>query len=124
VAVGALPENELNAALTQLVNAELIFQRGIPPDAIYQFKHALVQDAAYDTLLKARKLELHGKIARVMEEHFSDATEPSVLAYHYAQADMPERASFYWLSAGRALISTSISNTSTRPHRPASYSST
>src|SRR5262249_5880544 len=98
----ALPESKLNAALTQLVNAELIFQRGIPPDAIYQFKHALVQDAAYDTLLKARKLELHGKIARVMEEHFSAATEPSVLAYHYAQADIPERASFYWLAAGRA----------------------
>jgi class 3 adenylate cyclase/predicted ATPase len=103
-AVAALPVVELNAALGQLVNAELIFQRGVPPDATYQFKHALVHDAAYDTLLKSRRQELHGKIARVVEEQFSATTKPGVLAYHYTQAANSDRASAYWLSAGRASL--------------------
>jgi predicted ATPase len=62
-AVAALPEQVLQPALKQLADAELIFQRGLPPDAWYQFKHALVQDAAYASLVKSRRQHLHGAIA-------------------------------------------------------------
>src|SRR6516225_3850177 len=81
-AVSALPEKELKAALAQLVGAELIYQRGVPPDATYQFKHALVQDAAYSSLVRTRRHQLHGRIARVLEEKFPDiaADEPATLA--------------------------------------------
>src|SRR6185436_5034723 len=67
-AVAALPEKDLQSALTQLVGAELIFQRGVPPDATYQFKHALVQDAAYSSLVRSRRQQLHGAIAHALEE--------------------------------------------------------
>jgi predicted ATPase len=62
-AVAAVPQQQLDSALVQLVNAELIFRRGTPPDAEYSFKHALVQDAAYDSMLKSRRAQLHSKIA-------------------------------------------------------------
>ena len=69
-AVADRPEAELQAALDQLVAAELVFRRGTPPDATYSFKHALVQDAAYETLLKSRRQQLHARIAQVLEEQF------------------------------------------------------
>ncbi len=87
---------ELDQALAQLTASGLAFQQGTPPDAVYTFKHALVQDAAYDSLLKARRQELHGKIARVIEERLPDteATEPELLAHHYTEAkQLPRRRS-------------------------------
>ena len=79
-AVSALPERDLQAALAQLVGAELIFQRGTPPDATYLFKHALVQEAAYASLVRSRRQQLHGHIARTLEERYPDivATEPEI----------------------------------------------
>jgi hypothetical protein len=72
----------------------LLLQQGTPPDAVYTFKHALVQDAAYDSLLRARRQELHGKIAKAIEERWPhiEATEPELLAHHYAEARQPEKA--------------------------------
>ena len=92
----------LDQALAQLTASGLAFQQGTPPDAIYTFKHALVQDAAYDSLLKARRQELHGKIARIIEERWphTGATEPELLAHHYTEAKRPEKAIPLWQKAG------------------------
>jgi predicted ATPase/DNA-binding winged helix-turn-helix (wHTH) protein len=102
-AVAALPEDDLQAALQQLVGAELIFQRGVPPNARYSFKHALVQDAAYASLLRGRRQELHAQIASVLEARFSDvaASEPEVLAHHFTAAGLAEQAVHYWQRAGQ-----------------------
>jgi class 3 adenylate cyclase/tetratricopeptide (TPR) repeat protein len=93
---------ELDQALAQLTASGLAFQQGTQPDAVYTFKHALVQDAAYDSLLKARRQELHGKIARVIKERWphTEATEPELLAHHYTEAKQPERAIPLWQKAG------------------------
>ena len=102
-AVAGLPESELQVRLAQLVAAELIFERGTPPDATYQFKHALVQDAAYASLVRGRRQQLHGEIARALEHQFADVTltEPETLAYHLTEAGLADRAIGYWLKAGR-----------------------
>jgi DNA-binding winged helix-turn-helix (wHTH) protein/predicted ATPase len=102
-AVAALPEKTLRAALERLVDAELIFQRGVTPDATYQFKHALVQDAAYGTLVRSRRQQLHGQIAKALEEQFPDVatSEPEVLAHHLTAAGLTERSVFYWQRAGQ-----------------------
>jgi class 3 adenylate cyclase/predicted ATPase len=93
---------ELDRALTQLVESGLAFQQGTPPDAVYTFKHALVQDAAYDSLLKRRRQELHDKIARVIESRFPHVadTEPELLAHHYTEAKQPGKAIPLWHKAG------------------------
>jgi hypothetical protein len=93
---------ELDQALTQLVASGLAFQQGTPPDAVYIFKHALVQDAAYDSLLRARRQQLHGKIATIIEQHLphTEATEPELLAHHYTEAKRPDKAIPLWQKAG------------------------
>jgi predicted ATPase/class 3 adenylate cyclase len=93
---------ELNGALHQLVSAELIFRRGMPPDAEYTFKHALVQDAAYSTLLRAPRQKLHARIAKVLEQLFPEraSIEPELLAHHFTKAGQAEIAISYWLKAG------------------------
>jgi class 3 adenylate cyclase/tetratricopeptide (TPR) repeat protein len=95
---------ELNGALDQLVSAELIFRRGMPPDAEYTFKHALVQDAAYSTLLRAPRQKLHARIAKVLEQLFLErgSVEPELLAHHFTAAGQVEIAISYWLKAGRS----------------------
>jgi class 3 adenylate cyclase/tetratricopeptide (TPR) repeat protein len=102
VAVAGLPEDALTAALDQLVQAELIFRRGMPPDATYIFKHALVRDAACQSLLKSRHLQLHAQIAAALEQHFPDmtATEPELLAHHYTSAGLIKAGVHYWERAG------------------------
>jgi tetratricopeptide (TPR) repeat protein len=93
---------DLDQALAQLTASGLAFQQGTPPNAVYTFKHALVQDAAYDSLLKARRQDLHAKIARLIEERFpsTEATEPELLAHHYTVAKLPDRAIPLWQKAG------------------------
>jgi predicted ATPase/class 3 adenylate cyclase len=96
----------LDEALRRLVDAELLFQRGTPPDARYTFKHALLQDAAYESLLKGKRQRLHGRIANALEGRFPERTraEPELLAHHYTEADSAEQAIAYWQKAGdRAL---------------------
>jgi class 3 adenylate cyclase/predicted ATPase len=93
---------ELELALDRLIQAGLLFRQGMPPHASYLFKHALVQDVAYGTLLRARRRDLHGSIASALERQFSDVseTQPEVLARHYAQAGLAEQAINYWQRAG------------------------
>ena len=90
----ALPEAELADAMQRLVAAELVFRRGTPPDATYLFKHALVRDAAYESLLKARRITLHARLLDVLEND-GDAA-PEVKAQHAEAAGLAERALDYW----------------------------
>jgi class 3 adenylate cyclase len=97
------PAADVQAALDRLVHSGLVFQRGTPPAADYQFKHALVQDTAYGTLLRGPRQALHGRIATAMENRTSERMErePEILAYHWTQAGNARRAVGYWLDAGR-----------------------
>jgi class 3 adenylate cyclase/tetratricopeptide (TPR) repeat protein len=103
-AVSPLRDNELQDALQQLVNSELIFRRGSPPESIYSFKHALVQDSAYETLLRSRRQQLHQTIASVLREQFAEQvrTEPALLARHLTEAGLYEKAIPTWHQAGQA----------------------
>jgi class 3 adenylate cyclase/tetratricopeptide (TPR) repeat protein len=102
-AVAQMPQRSLDDALEQLVSAELIFRRGMPPDAEYTFKHALVQDAAYSTLLRSRRQQIHARIAATLENQFPDlaAAQPELLAQHCAEAGLNEKAVGYLLKAGQ-----------------------
>ena len=108
-AVSPVPEPELRAALDRLAAAELVFARGEPPEAGYSFKHALVRDAAHESLLKARRQELHARIARALEERFPETAEaePELLARHCAEAGLAERAVDYWQRAGQRALARS-----------------
>jgi class 3 adenylate cyclase/predicted ATPase len=101
--VAQRPERELQAALGQLDEAGLLFCRGVAPHATYLFKHALVQDAAYSTLLRGRRQELHARVAAALEAHFADLVErqPELLAHHLTAAGDTERAVDQWLKAGQ-----------------------
>ena len=101
-AVASMPQQQVDDALAQLVRAELIFRRGTPPDAEYTFKHTLVQDAAYGTLLRSRRQQLHARIAATLEDQFPEiaVAQPELLAQHCAEARLAERAVSYWLKAG------------------------
>jgi tetratricopeptide (TPR) repeat protein len=102
-AVAEMPRQQLDDALAQLVNAELIFRRGTPPDAEYTFKHALVQDAAYGTMLKSQRVQMHARIVETFERKFPEMLErsPDVLAYHCTEAMTFEKAIDYWLKSTR-----------------------
>jgi class 3 adenylate cyclase/tetratricopeptide (TPR) repeat protein len=96
-------ETALKHALAQLEQAELVFRRGEPPEAVYSFKHALVRDAAYESLLKTRRQQLHGRIARTLEQGFAHvvASQPEITAHHFTEAGLVEPAIDYWLKAGQ-----------------------
>jgi class 3 adenylate cyclase/ABC-type transport system involved in cytochrome c biogenesis ATPase subunit len=96
-------ESALKDGLAQLEQAELVFRRGEPPDAVYSFKHVLVRDAAYESLLKSRRQQLHGQIARTLEQSFADivASQPEIVAHHFTEAGLAEPAIDYWLKAGQ-----------------------
>src|SRR6516225_1361648 len=93
-------ETALKDALAQLEQAGLVFRHGEPPEAVYSFKHALVRDAAYESLLKGRRHQLHGQIARVLEERFPDivTSQPEMVAYHFTEAGLVNPAIDYWLN--------------------------
>src|SRR5215472_8184769 len=103
LAVTPLNERELQRELLELTEAELLYARGLPPNANYQFKHALIRDVAYEALLKSRRRELHSRIARTIEERFSEhtASRPEILAYHYTEAGLIPQAVRYWRKAGQ-----------------------
>jgi class 3 adenylate cyclase/tetratricopeptide (TPR) repeat protein len=103
-AVCPIAENELQQALRTLADAGLLYVRGIAPEATYQFKHALIQDAAYEALLRSRRKELHGQVARIIEEKFPFLKEahPELLARHWSEADEAEHAITDWERAGKA----------------------
>jgi class 3 adenylate cyclase len=102
-AVARRPTAELQDVLERLTASGLAFRKGTVPEATYTFKHALVQEAAYDSLLKSKRQQLHTEIARTIEERFPNVkdTEPEVLAHHYTRAGLFEQGAAYWLKAGR-----------------------
>ena len=97
------PETELGSALDRLIAAGLLFRQGVPPHASYLFKHALVQDAAYGTLLREPRRALHARIAETLERDFPDIAEnqPEILARHCAEAGLIEKAAGLWGKAGQ-----------------------
>jgi predicted ATPase len=101
--VSRIPEDELRSALSRLVSSELVFQRGTPPDAVYSFKHALVQDAAHDSLLRSNRQQLHAQIAAALETQSSELidSQPELFALHYAEAGIAEKSAAFWGKAGR-----------------------
>ena len=98
-----MPDDVLRSALEQLVDAGLIFRRGVPPHATYRFKHALVQDAAYETLLRSKRQQIHFWIATALREHFPETAEaePEILARHFTEAGLVKAAVDHWLRAGK-----------------------
>jgi class 3 adenylate cyclase/tetratricopeptide (TPR) repeat protein len=104
-ALAALPEVELADAMSRLVDAVLVFRRGTPPDATYLFKHALVRDAAYESLLKAKRIILHTRLVDVLESRGN--TAPEVKAQHAEAAGLTERALDYWEQAGTQALARS-----------------
>ena len=102
--VSGLDDVELGERLDQLVRSELISARGDPPDSLYTFKHALVQDTAYGTMLRSKRAELHARIAETLESHFPDRVElaPEALAHHFTEAGLLENGAAYWHKAGEA----------------------
>jgi hypothetical protein len=109
--VAGFPDSQLRQALSQLEAAGLVFRRGAPPEASYIFKHALVRDAAHDSLLLSRRRQLHGRIAEAIERHSPEiaSKEPQLLAQHLAEAGFAERSARAWLEAGRLAASRSAS---------------
>jgi class 3 adenylate cyclase/predicted ATPase len=102
-AVVRKPETELNSALDRLIEAGLLFRQGLPPQATYLFKHALVQDAAYGTLLREPRRALHARIAETLESQFTEIAEnrPELLARHCTEAGLIEKAAGLWGKAGQ-----------------------
>jgi class 3 adenylate cyclase/tetratricopeptide (TPR) repeat protein len=105
-AVAGLAEKELTTSLESLTNAGLLFHEGTPPHATFLFKHALVRDAAYGTLLRETRTELHARIGTKLEEVFPNAAErqPDLLAYHFTEGGLSEKAIEYWLKAGKQSV--------------------
>ncbi len=103
------PAEELDIGLDALIASGLAARRGAGRDATYTFKHALVQDAAYSTLLRGRRQELHARIAATFEGRFPEivAAQPGLLARHCEQAGLVEKAVVYWLKAGRQALARS-----------------
>ena len=111
-AVAGLPKQRLDEALDQLVRSELLFCRGEIPHAVYTFKHALVRNAAYDGLLKSRRVHLHAAIAKALEQEFPEVVQiqPEIVAYNYTQARNHEKALHYWYEAGKQSAARSAHN--------------
>src|SRR5262249_29702736 len=105
-AVAPWDEETVRQELQQLVGAELLYQRGLPPQATYIFKHALIQEAAYQSLLKRTRQQYHQHIAQVLEGQFPDivATQPELLAHHYTEAGSIAQAVGYWQKAGQSAV--------------------
>jgi predicted ATPase len=105
-AVAQLNDRTLHEELHRLVEAELLYQRGVPPQATYTFKHALIQDAAYESLLKSTRQQYHQRIAEVLEAQFPETmeTQPELLAHHCTEAGLNAQAVGYWQRAGHKAI--------------------
>ena len=101
--VSQLDDATLQRELGRLVEAEIVYQRGVPPQSTYVFKHALIQDAAYQSLLKSTRQHYHQRIAQVLEAQFPETAEaqPELLAHHYTEAGLIAQAILYWQRAGQ-----------------------
>ena len=105
-AVAPWDAGTLQQGLQQLVEAEFLYQRGLPPQAMYLFKHALIQDAAYQSLLRSTRQQYHQRIAQVLEARFLEVceTQPELLAHHYTEAGLIAQAIPYWQRAGQRAL--------------------
>jgi len=105
-ALAGIEEDMLQSGLGQLVVDELLYQRGRPPRSRYLFKHALIQDAAYQSLLKRTRQQYHQQAAKLLEDRFPEvaSTQPELVAHHYTQANCPAQAIAYWHRAGMAAV--------------------
>jgi tetratricopeptide (TPR) repeat protein len=108
-AIAPVDEARLQRALARLVEAELLYQRGMPPQATYRFKHALIQEAAYQSLLKSTRQQAHQRIAQVLETQFPQTVEaqPELWAHHYTEAGLSQQAVVYWQRAGKRALQAS-----------------
>jgi predicted ATPase len=134
-AVAPWDEATLQQGLHQLVETEFLYQQGLPPHATYLFKHALIQDAAYQSLLRSTRQQYHQRIARVLEAQFPETAtiQPELLAHHYTEAGLTTQAVVYWQRAGegaiqrcahveaRAHLTTGLALVTTLPHTPARH---
>ena len=102
--VADIGENQLQAAITQLLDSGLVYRRGQVPEAVYIFKHALIQDTAYASLPGAERQRLHAMVA--LAQHYPQ-TLPEILAQHYTKADLPDTAIIYWVQAAQRALDTS-----------------
>jgi class 3 adenylate cyclase/predicted ATPase len=100
--LAGMEDAALQAALEQLAEADILLVQGLPPESDYRFKHALIQDAAYENLLKSRRQVLHRRVAEILRDRFPDtaAAEPEVLAHHFTQAGLTDAAIEWWGKAG------------------------
>jgi len=105
-AVSPWDEGTLRHGLQQLVEAEFLYQQGLPPQAMYRFKHALIQEAAYQSLLRSTRQLYHQRISQVLEAQFPEVseTQPELLAHHYTEAGLTEQAIPYWQRAGQQAL--------------------
>jgi class 3 adenylate cyclase/tetratricopeptide (TPR) repeat protein len=101
--VASQDEATVHAGLAQLVEAELLYRRGRPPRSRYRFKHALIQDAAYASLLRSTRQQVHQQVAHLLETRFPELveTQPELVAHHYTEGGCPEQAIVYWQRAGQ-----------------------
>ena len=134
-ALWSASEVNLHEGLTQLEDSELIYRRGLPPEARYSFKHALIQDAAYESLLKTKRQQLHQHVAQYFESEMPEVvgTQPELLAHHYTSAGQAEQAIPYWQQAGQQAVERSanqeaihhlteaLASLQTQPDTPAAH---
>jgi class 3 adenylate cyclase/predicted ATPase len=107
-AVSPIKGEALQEALCQLMEAELIYGRGAPPEASYRFKHALVQDTAYGSLLRSRRQRIHADIAQALKQRFAhEQPAPAVIAHHFTEAGLAEPAASHWLAAAEQALAQS-----------------
>src|SRR5207245_2381761 len=101
-AVAKMEDEALQTELERLAEADILLVQGLPPESEYRFKHALIQDAAYENLLKSRRQALHLKAAEILRDQFPDraTAQPEVLAHHFTEAGLTEAAIEYWGKAG------------------------
>lgn len=104
--IGSKDEASLQRALEMLVEAEVLYRRGVVPRAQFLFKHALIRDAAYESLLKSKRQQVHSRIARALKEQFADLaeTQPELVAHHYTEAGLAEAAVPHWQKAGEQAL--------------------
>jgi class 3 adenylate cyclase/tetratricopeptide (TPR) repeat protein len=105
-AVASIDEAALQRALARLAESDLLHHRGVPPDATYIFKHALIQETAYQSMLVSRRQQLHKRIGETLVDRFPETTEtqPELVAHHYTEADLADQAVGYWWRAGQRAV--------------------
>jgi class 3 adenylate cyclase/predicted ATPase len=108
-AVAGMEDAPLQMALERLAEADIVLVQGLPPAADYRFKHALIQDAAYENLLKSRRQQFHRRIAQTLIERFPEVAEaePALIAHHYMEAGLGEQAIVFWQKAGQRAVARS-----------------